>query len=114
MTPCGHIMPSHAETDSLDARQQTLLRLHQHLRPTNGVFLGSKNWLARIDPTKKTKPSAIITVPARAAVNSQSFAPATEGVSGFVRSKDEAAMSLSSAGVANNVSASTERGAALS
>src|ERR1700722_683630 len=112
MTPCGHIMPSHAETDSLDARQQTLLRLHQHLRPTNGVFLGSKNRLARIDPTKKTKPSAISTVPARAVVNSQSFASATEGEPGVVDGEDEAAMSFSSVDAAKSISTSTERGVA--
>ena len=40
-----------------------------------GVSLGSKNRLARIDPTRKRKPSAISTVPARVAVDSDRSRP---------------------------------------
>ncbi len=79
-----------------------------------GVSLGSKNRLARIDPIRKMKPSAISAVPARATVDSRSFASATEGAPGVVDGTDESAMSLSSVDAAKSISTSTERGVAWS
>ena len=79
-----------------------------------GVSLGTKNRLARSDPTKKTKPSAINAVPAPAAISSQSFAPATVVAPGAVGGTEGASMSLSSADAAKSISTSTERGVAWS
>jgi hypothetical protein len=78
------------------------------------VSLAPKNRLARSDPSKKTKPSAISTVPAQAAVDSQLSALAAAGTSGVAGGTEEAAISLSSVDAANSVSTSTERGAARS
>jgi hypothetical protein len=78
------------------------------------VSLGSKNRLARSDPTKKTKPSAISTVPAQAAVDPPLSALAAAGTSGVVGGAEEAAMSLSGVDAAKSISTLTERGAARS